>query len=166
MLENTIHHWENRMTSRIDRDHRNKCILYHKAAGLCARELHYRPDNSVKNVLEIVLEVLEVSRVYIREVLPENYRPTRFIHEVSALGQMPALGPYCSVHEVLLSESNGSRRYLGIEDTLTRRTWNQQETDLVNTVATLLRATQEGKSRPASGWFNRILGGNLLHIAS
>lgn len=166
LLEDTIRQWKDDMATRIDKNHRNQHILYHRAASLCAHELHYRPQNSIEKVLEIVLEVLEVSRVYIREALPENYRPSQFVQEVSASGQMPALGPHRSVHEVLVSESNGTRRYLGVEDTLRPRTWNQRETELVDTVATLLGATQEEKRRPASGWFNALMGSSPFIMAS
>lgn len=166
MLEDTIRQWERVMATHIDKDYRNQHMLYNRAAGLCAHELHHRSENSIKNVLSIVLEVLGASRVYIREAFPESYHTSQLVQEAAAWGQIPALGPYRSVYEVLVSESNGAKRFLGVEDTLTPRTWNQRETELVNTVATLLRATHEEKFRPASGWFDGNPGSSPLFMVS
>lgn len=74
--------------------------------------------------------VLSVTRVYIWEALSENYRSSRFLHEISAAGQVPYLGPHRSVHEVFISQSNGCKRYLGVENTLTRHTGNPRETEI------------------------------------
>ena len=160
LLEKTILQWESATATHIAKGYLNQRMLFDKAAVRCASELRFQSENSIDNVLGVMLEVLEVSRVYIREALPENSRSSRFVHEKSALGQMPALGPYRSVHEVLLSDSDGSRRYLGIEDTIAQRTWNRGEADLLSTVASLLNARPEHKTRPASGWFDNIIQGN------
>lgn len=166
MLEGTIRQWENAMVTRLDQDYQREHLLYHKAAKLCFDELHYSTENSIDNVLRIVMGVLNVSRVYIREAFTENYRSSRFVHELSAAGQVPYLGPHRSVHEVFLSESNGCKRYLGIEDTLTRRTWNPLETELVYTVATFLRTTREVRTHAASSWLNGVAAGSQLFMAS
>lgn len=166
LLEKTIRQWESAATNRINQGRQNQHMLFNKAVVRCASELHYHSENSIDNVLGVMLDVLEVSRVYIREALPGKHHPSRLVHEISASGQMPALGPHRSVHEVLLSESNGSERYLGIEDTVMRRTWNRGEADLMSTVATLLNAAPEGMTRPASGWLNNILRGNTVFMAS
>lgn len=166
MLESTIRQWENAMATRIDQDHHSEHMLYHKAAKLCFDELHFSTENRIDNVLRIVIGVLNVSRVYIREALPENSRSSRFMHEISAAGQVPYLGPQRSVHEVFLSEYNGCKRYLGVEDTLTRRTWNPRETELVDTVATFLRTTREVRTHTAASWLNGIPGGSRLVMAS
>jgi len=166
LLEKTIRQWESAVATRINKGHWNQRMIFDKAAVRCASELHYKSENSIDNVLGVMLEVLEVSRVYIREALAENSRSSRFVHEKSALGQIPTLGPYKSVHEVLLSEANGSKRYLGIEDTITRRTWNQGEADLVSTVADLLSARPDEKIRPTSGWYTNILRSSPLFMAS
>lgn len=166
MLESTIREWENAMATRLDQDHQREHTLYRKAAKLCFDELHFSTENRLDNVLRIVMGVLNVSRVYIRETLSENYCSSRFTHEISAAGQVPYLGPYRSAYEVFLSECNGCKRYLGIEDTLTRRTWNPRETGLVDTVANLLRTAREGRTPVTSSWFNGISGGSRLFMAS
>ncbi|MPR35311.1 hypothetical protein [Salmonirosea aquatica] len=166
LVENTIRRWENAMAAQLDKQTGNQRKLYDKAANLCANELQNISNNTPENVLEIILEVLEVSRVYIRDTISENFRASPFVHEVTASGQMPDLGPYRSVYEVALSESDGSKRYLGVEDTITPRTWNKGEAELLSTVATLLKASHEHKTRSGTSWLHGLMGSNSVSMAS
>ena len=166
MLESTIRQWEGTLAARMDKDRHSEYLFFHKVAELCLSELHSASEKSIENVLRIVLGVLEVSRVYIREEPSDHHRSSRFTHEISASGQAAWFGPQGSVHEVLLSECNGHRRYLGVEDALRRRNWNPRETRLVDTVATLLKAPRQEKQHCASGWLIGHPGSGPLYRAS
>jgi hypothetical protein len=113
-------------------------------AARCAAELCRNTEHRIEEVLRIILEILEVSRIYVCNS-PGHKKSTSSLvtHEQFAPGHQHYPEPYHSVYEVPIWQSNGQGSYLGVEDTLHQREWDKAEQDLLKTVASLLRKNPE-----------------------
>lgn len=143
-LKQVMVKWEKSVARKIAQGRKNQRILFDKVAARCAIELHDSTENRVENVLKVVLDIMEVSRVYIRNNPNTSEFTSNYIHEISAPGQTHPMGPFRSVFEVPIIGINGQNCYLGVEDTTNHRVWEKAETDLLKTIASLLTENKRG----------------------
>lgn len=144
ILKRVIQKWENRMNLKIVQNQEDQRFLHDKVAALCVAELYRYTENRIDNVLRIILHALNVSRVYIRDE-SINYLTPNYLHVVSATEpRLTSSEEFSSVYEVPMQNQNGQIAYLGIVDNMYKRTWNKSETDLLATLATLLRDNRRG----------------------
>jgi hypothetical protein len=139
-LKQVLTKWEKSVASRIVQGCHNRRLLFHKVAARCAEELYHPTENRVENALKVILDILEVSRIYVRD-LPTG--SSMVAYEISAPGQQHSSGPFSSVYEVPIRQADGGVSYLGVEDTIKQRVWDKAEIDLLKTVASLLRQNPE-----------------------
>ena len=142
-LNQVLAQWEKSLTHQLSMKAQNLRSLYTKVTLRCAQELYHTTENRVENALKIILDIMEVSRVYVREVTLHPKAPSRVVHELTMPGQLLYPGPFHSVCEVPIRRENAEISFLGVEDTLNQRVWEQTEMDLLKTVASLLRKNPE-----------------------
>ncbi len=143
-LKQVMIKWEKSVAGKIAQGRKNQRQLFDKVAARCAHELYHSTENRIENALKVILEIMQVSRVYIRDTPSPINLASSYIHEISAPGQSLPMGPYHSVFEVPIIGLNGQRSYLGVEDTTNQRVWEKAETDLLKTIATLLTENKGG----------------------
>lgn len=137
-LRQVIIKWEKSVAGKIAQGRKSQRILFDKVAARCARELYYSTENRIENALKVLLDIMEVSRVYIRDIPTHKNYCSTIVHQILAPGQNSSFGPYRSVYEVPILSSNGHSTFLGVEDTTNPREWEKAETDLLKTIASLL----------------------------
>lgn len=143
-LKQVMIKWEKSVAGKIAQGRKNQRLLFDKVAARCAHELYHSTENRIENALKVILEIMEVSRVYIRDNPSPKDFASNYIHEISAPGQGLTMGPYHSVFEVPITGINGQKSFLGVEDTTNQRVWEKAETDLLKTIATLLTENRPG----------------------
>ncbi|TDB64031.1 hypothetical protein [Arundinibacter roseus] len=147
ILKEVIRGWENRVATKIAQGEQNQRSLYHKVAARCASELYHSTENRIENALKVLLDIMELSRVYIREAASSTQASAAILHEIVAPGQKNLNTPFGSTYEVLIPRPNGERTYLGVEDSIKERNWQNAEIDLLKAVASLLKETRGGIRR-------------------
>ncbi len=142
-LKQVLAKWEQSVSDKISQTCHDRRLLFDKVAARFASELYQATENRIENALKVILDILEVSRIYVRGISIHKKHPSLVVHEVSAPGQPQFPGPFNSSYEVSIRQANGEVSYLGVVDTLNQRVWDQAETDLLKTVASLLRKNPE-----------------------
>ncbi len=139
ILGQTLDDWKNHVQGKAQISLQNQQRRYATAIERCAHELQTLPTHAVDRTLRVVLDVMEVSRVYIRETPVDGISLPRVTHEVAAPGHLPILGSRRSAYEVSVQRADGRVLHLGVEDITHQRLWSQFEIDLIQTVAHLLK---------------------------
>jgi hypothetical protein len=143
-LKQVLVKWEKNVAGKIAQGCQNRRQLYDKVAARCAAELYLLSENRIENSLRVILDILEVSRIYVRAMSRQKALPSKILHEISAPGQQYIPSPNSAVYEVPIRQSNEQISFLGVVDSNNQRVWDKAETDLLKTVASLLRENQEG----------------------
>jgi hypothetical protein len=142
-LKQVLAQWEKSVAEQIARRYQARRSLFAKVTARCAEELHHTTENRVENALKVILDIMEISRIYVREVPVSQRAVSRVVHELSVPGQAYLSGPFSSVFEVPIQKTSEGMIFLGVEDTLNQREWDSTETDFLKTVASLLRKKPE-----------------------
>ncbi len=142
-LKQVLAKWEKSVASSIVQGSRNRLLLFDKVAARCAEELYKSTENRIENALKVILDILEVSRIYVRDHPEHTANTSMVVHEISAPGQYHYPGPFSSICEVPIRQAGEEVSYLGVEDTIRQRIWDKAEIDLLKTVASLLRENPE-----------------------
>lgn len=134
-LADAIAKWENDVMQKLNALQESRRTLYDRVAAACAAQLCEHHENRIENTLKIILDVLQVSKVYLRT---DSSKRHQFTHEVHALGHRFA-ETYQAVYEVAIQRPDGRTEYLGIVECLYHRTWQKAEIDLLKRIAILFQ---------------------------
>lgn len=146
-LKLVILKWEKSVVNKIAQGHINQRTLFDKVAARCAIELYNSSENRIENALKVILDIMEVSRIYVRNAPRQAKNSSVILHEISAPGEVPSSGLHRSVYEVPIYSKSGQLSFLGVEDTTNLRVWEKAETDLLKTIAALLEESKGGIRR-------------------
>jgi CheY-like chemotaxis protein len=138
-LRSAISKWENSVSQKVNAFQESRRVLYDKVAAECANQLYRRYDNRVENTLRIILEVLQVSKAYIRSGTFTRHLVTDEVHSPGIHFSDTSE----SVYEVAIQRPDGQIDYLGVAECLYPRTWQSIEIDLLKSIALLF---QENRS--------------------
>ncbi len=138
--------WKGKVEGKTRQHLQYQQLRHATALERCVQELRYISEEAIDRVLKVALDVMEVSRVYIRETPLGQTGPPVVTHEVAAPGHLPLLGSQRSAYEVSVQRADGRVFHLGIEDVTHQRSWSQSETDLIQAVAQLLKENSGGNS--------------------
>ncbi len=151
-LSLTLDDWKSKVEGRTRQHLQFQQLRHESALERCVQEL--KAGATFDNALKVVLDVMEISRVYIRETPADQVGPPVITHEIAAPGHLPLLGSRRSAYEVSVQRAGGRMFHLGIEDVTHQRQWSKSETDFVQAIAYLLK----DKSGGAYGTPNPVLG--------
>ncbi|WP_373514723.1 hypothetical protein [Persicitalea sp.] len=139
MLGQTLDDWKCKVEGKTRLHLESQQLRHASALERCIRELKNISGGAVDQALKVILEVMEVSRVYIRETPIGQTGSPVVTHEIAAPGHLPILGSQRSAYEVSVQRTDGHVFHLGIEDVTYQRQWSPAETEFVHTAAHLLK---------------------------
>ena len=149
----TLDDWKSKVEGKTEQHLQYQRMRHSTALERCRQELKYFSEGAIYQVLKVALDVMEVSRVYIRETRVGQIGPPVVTHEVAAPGHLPLLGSRRSAYEVSVQRADGRVLHLGVEDVTHQRSWNQSETDLIQSVAQLLKEHSGGSASVGNARF-------------
>ncbi|GHB57563.1 hypothetical protein [Persicitalea jodogahamensis] len=151
-LSLTLDDWKSKVEGKTRQHFQFQQLRHASALERCGQEL--RAGATFDNALKVILDVMEISRVYVRETPIDQVGPPVITYEITAPGHLPLLGSRRSAYEVSVQRAGGRMFHLGIEDVTHQRQWSKSETDFIQAMAYLLK----DKSNGAFGTPNPILG--------
>lgn len=138
-LMRAIRNWENNLTHQVHALQESQRTLYDKATAECAQLLYHSSENKIEDTLKIVMEVLQVSKTYIRKGNSKGRSLTCLVlSEGIRLSDSDE-----SIQEIAIQRADGRTDYLGVAECLYPRSWKQVEIDFLRSIASLFEESRK-----------------------
>ncbi len=139
MLAMALDRWQLDLNCQAKAIADQRTARFRRAEASCALALRSGFSHSVDQVLQVLLEALEASRIYLRESPTLGYCPPATLFNADSPGHFVDAMEAHRAHEVPFRRPDGRLMYLGVEDTTRLRTWQASEMALLGNVAQLLK---------------------------